>query len=99
MLDLLGGLRKKSWSVTGRVTYTRRQSYGVGLLFPLLRTTTEAKDEMEGGLLLDVVVGKVATILKLFASEDQALLVGGDPKRTRSVSNWTGSSETHPSLS
>ena len=31
---------------------------------------------MEGGLLLNVVVGEGSAILKLFASEDQALLVG-----------------------
>ena len=33
---------------------------------------------MEGRLLLDVVVGEGATILKLLASEDQTLLVGRD---------------------
>ena len=33
---------------------------------------------MEGGLLLDVVVGQGAAILELLAREDQALLVGGD---------------------
>jgi hypothetical protein len=33
---------------------------------------------VEGGLLLDVVVGEGATILKLFSSEDEALLVGRD---------------------
>ena len=33
---------------------------------------------MEGGLLLDVVVGQGASILELLASEDQALLVWGN---------------------
>ena len=33
---------------------------------------------MEGGLLLDVVVGKSAAVLELLAGEDKALLVGGD---------------------
>jgi len=33
---------------------------------------------MEGGLLLDVVVGESAAILKLLTSEDQALLVWGN---------------------
>ena len=33
---------------------------------------------MEGRLLLDVVVREGATVLKLLAGEDQALLVGGD---------------------
>ena len=33
---------------------------------------------MEGGLLLDVVVGERPSIFELFASEDQPLLVGGN---------------------
>ena len=33
---------------------------------------------MEGGLLLNIVVREGATVLKLFAGEDQALLVGRD---------------------
>jgi len=51
---------------------------GVDLLFALLgHTTTEAEDQVECGLLLDVVVGKSAAILELLAGEDQALLVWG----------------------
>ena len=41
-----------------------------------LHTTAETKDEMESGLLLDVVIGKGAAILELLAGEDEALLVG-----------------------
>ena len=47
---------------------------------------------MESGLLLDVVVGESAAILELLASEDEALLIGGDScgnekhKNTRMVS-------------
>ena len=33
---------------------------------------------MESRLLLDVVVGQGATVLELLASEDEALLIGGD---------------------
>jgi hypothetical protein len=40
--------------------------------------TAEAEDEVEGGLLLDVVVSKGAAILKLLPGEDQALLVRRD---------------------
>jgi len=40
-----------------------------------LHATAETEDEMEGRLLLDVVVRECATILELLASEDQALLV------------------------
>lgn len=43
-----------------------------------LHTTTEAEDEVEGGLLLDVVIGKGAAILKLLAGENQALLIRRD---------------------
>ena len=42
----------------------------------LLKHTILTK--MEGRLLLDVIVGKRATILELFTSEDQSLLVRGD---------------------
>jgi hypothetical protein len=41
-----------------------------------LHTTTETEDEVEGGLLLNVVVGESATILKLLSGEDETLLVG-----------------------
>lgn len=51
---------------------------GVNLLLALLGTTTQTEDEMEGRLLLDVVVGESATVLKLLSGEDQTLLVGGD---------------------
>jgi hypothetical protein len=33
---------------------------------------------VEGGLLLNVVIRKSASVLELLASEDQTLLVGGD---------------------
>ena len=38
----------------------------------------EAEHEVEGGLLLDVVVREGPSILELLAREDQALLVGGN---------------------
>jgi hypothetical protein len=43
-----------------------------------LHATTEAKDEMKRGLLLNVVIRKGAAILELLSSEDEALLVGRD---------------------
>lgn len=52
--------------------------YVVGLLLPLLSSTTKTKDEVKGGLLLDVVIREGPIILQLLASEDQALLVGWD---------------------
>ena len=51
---------------------------GVHLLLALLGTTAQAEHEVQGGLLLDVVVGKSAAVLELLAGEDQALLVGRD---------------------
>jgi len=51
---------------------------GVGLLLTLLGTTTETEDKVEGGLLLDVVVGKGAAVLELLSGEDETLLVRWD---------------------
>ena len=41
-------------------------------------TTTEAEHQVEGGLLLDVVVRESAAILELLAGEDKTLLIGRD---------------------
>merc|ERR1712002_1138839 len=43
-----------------------------------LHTSTKTEDQMQSGLLLDVVVRKGAAILKLFASKDQPLLIWGN---------------------
>ena len=40
--------------------------------------STETKDEVEGGLLLDVVVGQSTSIFQLLSGEDQSLLVWGN---------------------
>lgn len=50
----------------------------VDLLLALLGTTTQTEDEVEGALLLDVVVGEGAAILELLAGEDQTLLIRGN---------------------
>ena len=50
----------------------------VGLLLALLATTTKAEHQVEGGLLLNVVVVEGATIFELLASKDQTLLIGGN---------------------
>ena len=44
-----------------------------------LHPAAEPEDEVEGALLLDVVVGEGAAVLELLAGEDQPLLVRGDP--------------------
>jgi len=46
-----------------------------------LHTTAEAKNEVKGGLLLNIVIRKGTTIFELLPSEDQALLVRRDTKR------------------
>jgi len=50
----------------------------VDLLFALLAAAAEAEDEVEGRLLLDVVVRKGAAVLELLAGEDETLLIRGD---------------------
>ena len=44
-----------------------------------LHATSQAQHQVEGGLLLDVVIRKGAAILQLLACKDQALLVRWDP--------------------
>ena len=75
---------------------------GAVLLFlALLGTTTQAEDEVEGRLLLDVVVREGAAVLELLACEDQALLVGGNADCNVVNDDVCGRecSATHPSLS
>merc|ERR1719436_1037123 len=43
-----------------------------------LHTTTKSEHEMEGGLLLDVVVAKGPAVLELLSGEDESLLIGRD---------------------
>jgi len=43
-----------------------------------LHTTSESENEMESGLLLDVVVGEGSTVFELLTSEDESLLVWWD---------------------
>jgi hypothetical protein len=43
-----------------------------------LHTTTQTEDEVEGALLLDVVIAQGAAILELLSGEDKALLVWGN---------------------
>ena len=40
-----------------------------------LHSTSESEDEMEGGLLLDVVVGESSAVFELLSSEDESLLI------------------------
>merc|ERR1712141_651043 len=47
-------------------------------LYKDLHTTSQPQDKMESGFLLDVIVGQGTTILELFASKDQTLLIWGN---------------------
>merc|ERR1711997_699674 len=44
-----------------------------------LHASPESEHKVEGALLLDVVVGESSSVLELLASEDQPLLIWGDP--------------------
>ena len=44
-----------------------------------LHPTAQSEDQVQGGLLLDVVVSEGAAVLELLAGEDQSLLIGGMP--------------------
>jgi len=48
----------------------------ISLLLPLLGTTTETQNQVERGLLLDVIIRESAAVLQLLSGEDQTLLVG-----------------------
>merc|ERR1712203_327735 len=43
-----------------------------------LHSTSETQDQMQSGLLLNIVVGEGPAILELLASKDQPLLIWGD---------------------
>merc|ERR1711990_972521 len=68
-LDILDGIR---WLNVKSDSFT---SQG---LDEDLHTTSESEDQMEGGFLLDVVVGEGSSILKLLTGEDKSLLIGWD---------------------
>jgi len=41
-------------------------------------TSSKSEDEMESGLLLDVIVGESSSVFELFTSEDKSLLIWGN---------------------
>ena len=45
---------------------------GVVLLLPLLGSSPQSEDQVEGGLLLDVVVGQSPAVLQLLPGKDQS---------------------------
>ena len=41
-------------------------------------TSSQSEDEMEGGLLLNVVVGQSSAVFELLSGKDESLLIGGN---------------------
>ena len=70
---VLEGLERNSL-----VNTLRLLGLGVNLLLPLLSSSTKTEDQVQGGFLLDVVIGESTSILQLLSSEDQTLLIRGD---------------------
>ncbi|CAA6656554.1 unnamed protein product [Spirodela intermedia] len=64
-------------NVVDRVRRLHLEGPGEGL-HEDLHTSPQAEHQVEGGLLLNVVVGEGAAVLQLLAGEDQPLLVRGD---------------------
>ena len=55
-----------------------------------LHASAQAQHQVEGGLLLDVVVSQSAAVLQLLAGKDQALLVRGDACEAAGVRQQQG---------
>jgi hypothetical protein len=62
----------------GLVNTLRLLGLGVNLLLPLLSSSTKTEDQVQGGFLLDVVIGESTSIFQLLPSKDQTLLIRGD---------------------
>merc|ERR1711992_237147 len=68
-LDILNGVRR---------LHLQSDSLASQGLHKDLHTTPQSQDQVEGRLLLDVVVRKSSSILQLLSSKDQPLLVWGN---------------------
>jgi len=68
-LDIFDGIRRLNLKGDGLTSQGLHKD---------LHTSTKTEYQVQGRLLLDVVIGEGAAILKLFASKDQPLLVWGN---------------------
>ena len=62
----------------GLVNTLRLLGLGENLLLPLFSSSTKTENQVQGGLLLDVVIRESTSVLQLLSSEDQTLLIRGD---------------------
>jgi hypothetical protein len=76
--DLAGGVVQEEGELHLAVLVLQLLGLGVRLLLALLGAVAEAEHQVQGRLLLDVVVGQGAPVLQLLAHEDQPLLVRRD---------------------
>jgi len=58
--------------------YLERDRFSGQGLDENLHTASQSQDEMQSRLFLDVVVGKSSTVLELFSSKDESLLIRRD---------------------
>ena len=68
-LDVLDGVRRLHLEGDGLAGKSLHED---------LHPAAEPQDEVEGALLLDIVVGESAPVLQLLPGEDEPLLVRGD---------------------
>ena len=78
LLAAVGGARRETGVALAADHLVAVELAGQGLERGLNDTTTETENQVEGRLLLDVVVRESAAILELLAGEDQALLIWGN---------------------
>ncbi len=68
-LDILDGVRSLNLEGDGLASEGLHED---------LHTTAQSENEVDGGLLLDVVVGEGSAVIQLLATEDKSLLIRGD---------------------
>merc|ERR1712213_9837 len=68
-LDVLNGIRSFDLKGDGLASQSLDKD---------LHASTKTENQMQSGLLLDVVVGKSSSVLELFAGKDQPLLIWGN---------------------
>ena len=83
LLAAVGGARRETGVALAADHLVAVELGGQGLERGLNDTTAETEDQVEGRLLLDVVVRKGAAVLELLAGEDQTLLVWGNTWRIK----------------